>query len=92
MTPERHQNYRAALAIIEDVGPSKLHAAERDTLLACAEDLLLSDDLALVRAQRDEALELLRRLVDSGRWLELTARRLGARIEACGPATVIAAA
>jgi len=91
MTPQRHENYRAALAIINDVGPSKLHDAERETLVACAEDLLLSDDLASVRARREEALALLDRLVESGRWLELTARRLGSHIEACGPAALIAA-
>jgi hypothetical protein len=91
MTPQRHENYRAALAIIEDVGPSKLHAAERDTLLECAEDLLLSDDAMLVQSQRQEALELLARLVESGRWLELTARRLGDHISACGPGALLAA-
>jgi hypothetical protein len=91
MTPQRHDNYRAALAIIDDVGASKLHAAERETLIACAEDLLLSDDVAAVAARREEALALLTHLVDSGRWLELTARRLGDHIGACGPAELLAA-
>jgi len=91
MTPQRHDHYRAALAIIDDVGPSKLHPAERETLLACAEDLLLSDDARSVRVRRDEALALLDRLVESERWLELTARGLGDHIAACGPAELIAA-
>lgn len=91
MTPQRHEHYRAALAIIDDVGPSKLHEAERETLTGCAEDLLLSDNLLTIRARRQEALELLDRLVESGRWLELTARRLGEHIQACGPAALVAA-
>ncbi len=91
MNPQRHEHYRAALAIIDDVGPSKLHAAERDALTACAEDLLLSDDLLVVRGRREEALELLDRLVLSGRWLPITARQLGRQIEACGPAALVAA-
>jgi len=91
MTPERHEHYRAALAIIDDVGPSKLHPAERETLLCCAEDLLLSDDAQAVRGRRVEALALLDRLVESERWLELTARGLGDHIAACGPPTLIAA-
>lgn len=84
-------HYRAALAIIDDVGPSKLHAPERETLTTCAEDLLLSDNLVAVLSRRAEALELLERLVESGRWLELTARRLGEHIQACGPAALVAA-
>ncbi len=91
MNPHRYEHYRAALAIIADVGPSKLHAAERETLTDCADDLLLSDDLMLVRARREEALELLDRLVSSGRWLPITARQLGRHIEACGPAALVAA-
>lgn len=91
MTSERHEHYRAALTMIADVGPSKLHAEERDTLTDCAEDLLLSDDLVGVLARRDEALALLDRLVVSGRWLEITARRLGGHIEGCGPAALAAA-
>jgi len=91
MTPERHQSYRAALAMIEDVGPAKLHAHERETLAGCAEDLLLSDDALAVRACRHEALALLGQLVESGRWLAPTAERLAAHIEACGPAPALAA-
>lgn len=91
MNAHRHEHYRTALAIITDVGPSKLHDAERDLLTSCAEDLLLSDDLMLVRARREEALELLDRLVASGRWLPITARQLGRHIEACGPAALVAA-
>jgi hypothetical protein len=91
MTSQRHEHYRAALAIIADVGPSKLHPAERDTLCACAEDLLLSDDPAVTRARSEEALALLDRLVVSGRWLGATARLLGGHITACGPTTLAAA-
>jgi hypothetical protein len=91
MTPQRHEHYRAALAIIDDLGASKLHAAERATLTGCAEDLLLSDDAREAAARRAEALELLDRLVLSGRWLAGTARGLGGHIEACGPAELIAA-
>jgi len=91
MTPQRHEQYRAALAIIDDIGAAKLHASERETLTLCAEDLLLSHDALSVLARRDEALELLDRLVLSGRWLPATANRLGGHIEACGPAMLIAA-
>lgn len=91
MTPERHHHYRAALAIIDDVGPAKLHGPERELLAQCAEDLLLSDDALAVRACRHEALALLGHLVESGRWLAPTAERLAAHIEACGPAPVLAA-
>jgi len=91
MTSERHEQYRAALAIIDALGPSKLHPAERETLAGCAEDLLLSDDPLQARVQREAALELLDRLVLSGRWLAPTARELGGHIQACGPAALLAA-
>lgn len=91
MTTERYEHYRAALAIIADIGPSKLHAAEREALCACAEDLLLSDDPAEIRVRREEALTLLDQLVVSGRWLASTARLLGGHIAGCGPMPLVAA-
>lgn len=85
MTPERHNHYRAVMTTIEELGPSKLQPGERATLTECAEDLLLSDDAASTREAYDRANDLLQHLVSSGRWMEVTAERLGEHLVVCGP-------
>ena len=73
---------------LEDLGPSKLNAAEQQTVRDAADALFFCEDLAN-DDQAQEALAELRattaRLVEADRWLPETADRLVDDVEGCGP-------
>ena len=89
MSPDRSNAYRRVIKTLDDLGPSKLLEDEQQRIRYAADNLIFSSDLATDAGAR-EALEdvetLCRDLVDSGRWEELTARRLIQDMWACGPA------
>ena len=89
MSPERTDAYRRVIKTLNDLGPSKLLDAEQDRVRAAADSLIYSSDLHEDLAAR-EALEdverLCRALVESGRWEQVTARRLAGDVLGCGPA------
>jgi hypothetical protein len=73
---------------LDELGPSKLQAAEQDRIRHAADNLVFCSDIARdVAAQ--EALEdierLCRALTESGRWESATAQRLAGDVQGCGP-------
>jgi hypothetical protein len=78
---------------LDDVGPAKLHASEREEIRAAADMLFFAEDLGADAEARDAVsriTKLARNLVDSGRWLDDTARPLLADVLACGPLQPVA--
>jgi hypothetical protein len=93
MTSERSQAYGRVMRVLDDMGPAKLHEAEREEIRAAADTLFFAEDLG-VDADAREAVanitRLARNLVDSGRWLDESARPLLADVLACGPLQPVA--
>lgn len=78
----RSGHYTALLETIDAHGATKLHAFEREQLLAVADALLFGDpdsEQALARA-----LELIARLRDSGRWSPQSCAELREHLYGCG--------
>jgi hypothetical protein len=88
MNSERAQAYGRVTTTLATVGPTKLQAAEQDTLREAADTLLFCEDV-LADPAAEEALdtveELLDRLVSSERWTIERADELRRDLEACGP-------
>jgi hypothetical protein len=88
MSPNRTQAYRRVMHTLDELGPSKLQPAEQDRVRLAADSLVFSSDLT-TDAEATEALadvqELCDRLVDSGRWEQITASRLVSDLRECGP-------
>lgn len=89
MSPERSNAYGRVLHTLAELGPSKLQPAEQDQIRDAADALLFCESIDRDDAAR-EAFEdadlLLERLIESGRWERITARRLADDLWACGPA------
>jgi hypothetical protein len=88
MSPERSQSYRRVMSTLDDLGPSKLLEEEQDRIRHAADNLIFAADLGedgAAQAALDDANQLCRALVESGRWEKVTAARLAADLRACGP-------
>jgi hypothetical protein len=93
MTSERSQAYGRVMRTLDDMGPAKLHAAEREEIRVAADTLFFAEDLGVDADARDAVTRittLARSLVDSGRWLDDTARPLLADVLGCGPLQPVA--
>jgi hypothetical protein len=93
MTSERSQAYGRVMRILDDLGPAKLHEAEREQIRVAADTLFFAEDLSTDAEARDAVsgiTRLARDLVDSGRWLDESARPLLADVLACGPLQPVA--
>jgi hypothetical protein len=93
MTSERSQAYGRVMKTLDDMGPAKLHESEREQIRAAADTLFFAEDLgadAEAREAVSRITKLARGLVDSGRWLDETARPLLADVLACGPLQPVA--
>ena len=93
MTSERSQAYGRVMRTLDDVGPAKLHASEREEIRAAADTLFFAEDLGVDAEARDAVAritKLARNLVDSGRWLDESARPLLADVLGCGPLQPVA--
>ena len=93
MTSERSQAYGRVMRILDDLGPSKLQPAEREEIRAAADTLFFAEDLGADAEARDAVsriTKLARDLVDSGRWLDESARPLLADVLGCGPLQPVA--
>jgi hypothetical protein len=78
---------------LDDMGPAKLHGPEKDEIRAAADTLFFAEDLGEDADARDAVANitrLARNLVDSGRWLDESARPLLADVLACGPLQPVA--
>ena len=93
MTSERSQAYGRVMRTLDDLGPAKLHASEREEIRAAADTLFFAEDLG-ADAEGREAVsritKLARNLVDSERWLDDSARALLSDVLGCGPLQPVA--
>jgi hypothetical protein len=93
MTSERSQAYGRVMRTLDDMGPAKLHASEAEEIRAAADTLFFAEDLGVDVDARDAVTritQLARNLVDSGRWLDESARPLLADVLGCGPLQPVA--
>lgn len=93
MTSERSLAYGRVMRTLDDMGPAKLHEAEREQIRAAADTLFFAEDLGTDAEARDAVSNITRlagQLVDSGRWLDETARPLLADVLGCGPLQPVA--
>jgi hypothetical protein len=89
MSPERSNAYRRVMKTLEDVGPSKLLDQEQQRIRHAADNLIFSADLTSDVEAQDALADveaLCAALVESGRWEQISARRLAADVYECGPA------
>jgi hypothetical protein len=89
MSPERSNAYRRVMKTLEDVGPSKLLDHEQQRIRHAADNLIFSADLTSDVEAQDALADveaLCAALVESGRWEQMSARRLAADVYECGPA------
>jgi hypothetical protein len=77
---------------LDDMGPSKLQAAEQASVREAADALFFSESGVdgAAREALDHTRALVARLVDSDRWSEERAAELAADLEACGPGSLVA--
>jgi hypothetical protein len=93
MTSERSQAYGRVMRTLDDMGPAKLHGSEAEEIRVAADTLFFAEDLGVDADARDAVANitrLARNLVDSGRWLDESARPLLADVLACGPLQPVA--
>jgi hypothetical protein len=93
MTSERSQAYGRVMRVLDDMGPAKLQPGEREQIRAAADTLFFAEDLGADAEAREAVASitrLARGLVDSGRWLDETARPLLADVLGCGPLQPVA--
>lgn len=94
MSPERTGAYKRVMQTLQDLGPSKLWEDEQERVREAADTLIFSQDLLgdpAARVALDDAEQLCRDLVASGRWEQITAVRLADDIRACGPVAPVPA-
>ena len=88
MSPERTLAYRRVIKTLNELGPSKLLGGEQDRIRYAADNLIFSSDLVedvAARQALDDVERLCDALTDSGRWEQVTARRLANDVAGCGP-------
>jgi hypothetical protein len=93
MTSERSQAYGRVMRVLDDLGPAKLQPSEREEIRAAADMLFFAEDLGADAEAREAVARitrLARNLVDSGRWLDESARPLLADVLGCGPLQPVA--
>jgi len=93
MSSERAQAYGRLMAVLRDMGPSKLLASEQEQIREAADALLFCEDLGGddgARTALEGVEELTRRLVATERWIEPTAAGLLAHLRDCGPGALVA--
>ncbi|GAC1325757.1 MAG: hypothetical protein NVSMB25_24570 [Thermoleophilaceae bacterium] len=93
MNSERAQAYGRVKKTVDDLGASKLFVPEMARIRAATDALFFAEDLSSdgdARAAVSDITELCRQLVDSGRWLDETARELLSDVLACGPLAPVA--
>jgi hypothetical protein len=85
-TPEmtiRSGHYTALLETMGARGATKLHADEREQLLAAADALLFGDPDS--QQELAQALDLIARLRESERWTAESCAQLREHLHGCGP-------
>jgi hypothetical protein len=80
------------LQTLKELGPAKLQDGEQELIRDAVDSLLFCPDLTEDASARDglrDVSTLCDTLVESGRWEEITARRLVDDVTQCGPALVV---
>ncbi len=87
VTSERAKAYGRVVATIEDLGPTKLQAAEVERIRQAADTLLFSETLDAPGAREalDDVEELTTHLVEADRWTVERANRLFDDVAETGP-------
>ncbi len=88
MNSERTQAYGRVVKTLEEIGPTKLLAAEQTRIREAADTLIFAADLDEARASLEDVDALAEHLVASGRWSDERAKQLVEDILACGPESV----
>lgn len=90
MTKNRARAYGRVTALIDELGPAKLHAREQQTIRDAADAVLFTNDITSDR-EVVELLDALDRMMDgmveSGRMQQGTADDIVEAVERCGPQT-----
>ncbi len=89
MNSERTQAYGRVVKTLEEIGPTKLLAAEQTRIREAADTLIFAADLDEARASLEDVDALAEHLVASGRWSDERAKQLVEDILACGPVTAV---
>lgn len=91
MTSDRANAYGRVVKTIEELGSTKLLPEEVARVRAAIDTLLFTEELSAPGALEalEDARALRRHLVDTGRWTEERADRLGRDIEETGPLTAV---
>ena len=92
MTSDRTQAYGRVVKTLDELGPTKLLAAEQSRIRDAADILIFSADLGEARDALLDISRLAEHLLNSGRWLEERVDQLIADLLGCGPEPVAAAA
>ncbi len=92
VTSDRAQAYGRVVHTLDELGQTKLNAAEQDRIRDAADTLLFAEDSSdeAARAAMDDVDALVRVLTESGRWSDERARRLLDDVTACGPLAAVA--
>jgi hypothetical protein len=93
MTSERAHAYRQVVAILRELGPAKLTAAEQQRIRDAADALIFSHSLVTDQTAQEAVQDigaLGRHLVESDRWSTRRAARLLDAVRACGPVHALA--
>ena len=85
MNNERTQAYGRVVKTLEDLGPTKLQAAEQERVREAADTLIFATSLDEARAALEDVDALAEHLVATGRWSEERAEQLVQDLLACGP-------
>ena len=88
MTNERTQAYGRVVKTLDELGPSKLLAAEQARIREAADILIFAADVEETRDSLRDIGKLAEVLVASGRWLEETVDRLIEDLLGCGPTQI----
>jgi hypothetical protein len=92
MTNERTQAYGRVVQTLDELGPTKLLAAEQARIRDAADTLIFAADLDAAREALRDMGALAEHLLASGRWLEERVDNLVADLLGCGPETAQVAA
>ncbi len=92
VTSDRAQAYGRVVHTLDELGQTKLNAAEQDRIRDAADTLLFAEDPSdeATRAALEDMEALARHLTTSGRWTDERARRLLDDVTACGPLAPVA--
>jgi hypothetical protein len=90
MNAERTQAYGRVIKTLDDIGPTKLQAAEQDRIREAADTLIFAADFEEAKAALADVETLAEHLMASGRWSEERADRLVGDLLACGPLESVA--